>query len=135
MKSFGSVSPVWVLAVILVLTEASCIRPLTTSIRPPTPDPQPLTSIEPDTTTKATIQTAYGQLPLHFEANQGQSDEQVKFLSRGSGCTLFLTPAEAVLALHKPESKAKGKKQKAKGKSRKRLSESPRIPSPPRGSG
>lgn len=43
----------------------------------------------------------YGKLPLSFEANQGQSDEQVKFLSRGKGYTLFLTPTEAVLSLRK----------------------------------
>ncbi len=45
---------------------------------------------------------AYGQLPLSFEANQGQTDAQVNFLSRGSGYTLFLTPGEAVLALKQP---------------------------------
>ena len=50
----------------------------------------------------ATGQTlaSYGQLPLSFEANQGQADPSVNFLSRGSGYSLFLTPAEAVLALH-----------------------------------
>jgi hypothetical protein len=42
---------------------------------------------------------AYGQLPMSFEANQGQTDAQVNFLSRGSGYTLFLTPGEAVLSL------------------------------------
>jgi hypothetical protein len=41
----------------------------------------------------------YGQLPLSFEINQGQTDPQVNFLSRGSGYTLFLTPSEAVLSL------------------------------------
>jgi hypothetical protein len=49
---------------------------------------------------------AYGKLPLSFEANQGQSDSQVKFLSRGSGYSLFLTRNEAVLALKKPGKKA-----------------------------
>ncbi len=34
----------------------------------------------------------YGRLPLSFEANQGQTDDQVKFLARGRGYTLFLTP-------------------------------------------
>src|SRR5947208_7962193 len=48
---------------------------------------------------KVTVQEAYGKLPLHFEANQGQTASQVKFLSRGPGYTLFLTPTEAVLAL------------------------------------
>jgi hypothetical protein len=49
--------------------------------------------------TEATAQAAYGKLPLSFEANQGQTDSQVKFLSRGNGYTLFLTDAEAVLSL------------------------------------
>ena len=42
----------------------------------------------------------YGKLPLSFEANQGQTDSRVKFLSRGSGYTLFLTQDSAVLSLH-----------------------------------
>jgi hypothetical protein len=41
----------------------------------------------------------YGQLPLHFEHNQGQFDAHVRFLARGSGYSLFLTSNEAVLAL------------------------------------
>jgi hypothetical protein len=45
------------------------------------------------------LQAAYGQLPLHFEQNRGQSDPQVKFLARGLGYALFLTPTEAVLSL------------------------------------
>ncbi len=38
-------------------------------------------------------------LPLSFEANQGQADQQVKYLARGQGYTLFLTPGAAVLGL------------------------------------
>jgi hypothetical protein len=48
-------------------------------------------------------QSAYGHLPLSFEANQGQTDGQVKFLSRGKGYNLFLTATEAVLALTSQE--------------------------------
>jgi hypothetical protein len=44
----------------------------------------------------------YGKLPLSFEQNQGQVDEQVKFLSRGNGYTLFLTATDAVLSLTAP---------------------------------
>jgi hypothetical protein len=44
---------------------------------------------------------AYGQIPLSFEANQGQTDPQVNFLARGSGYVLFLTPTQAVLSLQK----------------------------------
>jgi len=43
----------------------------------------------------------YRQLPLSFEANRGQTDGQVKFLSRGDGYTLFLTSDEVVLGLVK----------------------------------
>src|SRR5438105_7809672 len=43
---------------------------------------------------------AYGQIPLSFEANQGQTDARVNFLSHGSGYALFLTPTEAVLSLN-----------------------------------
>jgi hypothetical protein len=41
----------------------------------------------------------YGKIPLSFEANGGQTDARVKFLSRGRGYTMFLTGNEAVLAL------------------------------------
>jgi hypothetical protein len=43
----------------------------------------------------------YAELPLGFEANEGQADSRVKFLSRGEGYALFLTGDEAVLALKK----------------------------------
>ena len=43
---------------------------------------------------------AYGKLPLSFQGNTGQSNNEVKFISRGPGYTLFLTRrAEALLAL------------------------------------
>ena len=43
-----------------------------------------------------------GVLPnrIAFELNQGQTDDRVKFLARGGAYTLFLTPTEAVMALH-----------------------------------
>jgi hypothetical protein len=47
----------------------------------------------------ARIQTGYGRLPMHFEPNLGQTAEEVKFVARGPGYTLFLTADEAVLAL------------------------------------
>ena len=48
---------------------------------------------------QARLLQSYGKLPLSFEANRGQTDKQVKFLSRGAGYALFLTPTEAVLSL------------------------------------
>ena len=55
------------------------------------------------TVAKQQLLAAYGQLPLSFEAcfevNCGQAAPQAKFLSRGRGYTLFLTPTEAVINL------------------------------------
>ena len=45
------------------------------------------------------INSKYGNAPLMFEANQGQSDSQVKFLSHGNGYSVFLTAGGMVLAL------------------------------------
>ena len=50
------------------------------------------------------IEVAYGNLPLSFEPNEGQTNSQVAFLSRGRGYTLFLTATEAVLSLSSPQS-------------------------------
>jgi hypothetical protein len=45
----------------------------------------------PDAMPQAQLSEMYGKLPLQFEPNRGQTDTQVKFLSRGQGYTLFLT--------------------------------------------
>src|SRR5437660_12099220 len=71
------------------------------------PAPATRTSPELPQATKPQVLAAYGKLPLSFEANDGQADPQVKFLSRGSGYTLFLTPTEAVLTLTKADAHAK----------------------------
>jgi beta-propeller repeat-containing protein/centrosomal CEP192-like protein/HYDIN/CFA65/VesB family protein len=49
-------------------------------------------------TSRAVI-AQYDELLLLFEANQGQTSPEVRFLARGNGYTLFLTAKEAVLAL------------------------------------
>jgi Beta-propeller repeat len=52
------------------------------------------------TASKQHLAEEYGKLPLAFEANTGQTSDDVKFLSRGQGYTLFLTRnAETVLVL------------------------------------
>ena len=60
---------------------------------------------EPDTSIKAAIAENYGKLPLSFEANNGQVDGTVKFLSRGNGYTFYLTSNEAVLSLKRASKK------------------------------
>ena len=49
--------------------------------------------------TSPKLSKSFGRFPLSFEVNQGQVDEQVKYLARGKGYTLFLTETEAVLSL------------------------------------
>jgi len=48
------------------------------------------------------VAQSLNNLPWRFEANQGQSDQRVDFISRGQGYTLFLAGEEAVLSLQKP---------------------------------
>jgi len=60
-------------------------------------------AVTPDPAAHAQVRKRYGNLPLSFEANHGQSDSKVKFLSRGSGYSLFLTSNEAVLVLNQSE--------------------------------
>ena len=71
----------------------------------------------PSAKTRSNSQWAhlYAALPLSFEANRGQTDPSVNFLSRGQGYTLFLCGREAVLALRNPSSAARGQKQTASG--------------------
>uniref|UniRef100_UPI0025CC7CB7 DUF7948 domain-containing protein n=1 Tax=uncultured Lamprocystis sp. TaxID=543132 RepID=UPI0025CC7CB7 len=65
------------------------------------PAPPPASAAAaPAAPAQARIQADYGKLPYTFEANGGQADAAVKFLARGPGYSLFLTPGEAVLSLH-----------------------------------
>jgi uncharacterized repeat protein (TIGR01451 family) len=57
-----------------------------------------------DEATKKRMLPAIAKIPMSFEVNQGQTDKQVQFLSRGAGYTLFLTRDAAVLALPVPAS-------------------------------
>jgi uncharacterized repeat protein (TIGR01451 family) len=50
-------------------------------------------------TAKAHGLEALRKSPMSFEANQGQTDKRVKYISRGAGYTLFLTRDSAVMAL------------------------------------
>jgi hypothetical protein len=59
----------------------------------------PASASSPSQTTGLSGPVALARLPLHFEANYGQTDASVKFLARGRGCTLFLAPDEVVLNL------------------------------------
>jgi hypothetical protein len=58
------------------------------------PPEDPVTIAAPPPPSMAAVQAAYGHLPLSFEANKGQVDPHVQFLTRGHGHTLFLTPSD-----------------------------------------
>ena len=47
----------------------------------------------------ADANAAYGRLPMAFAANEGKTDEGVRFHARGDGYSLLLTRTEAVLTL------------------------------------
>src|SRR5262249_18309195 len=53
------------------------------------------------------VAAAYHALPIYFEANQGQTDSRVAFVSRGNGYQLFLSPDEAVLTLRRAPANAR----------------------------
>jgi hypothetical protein len=61
---------------------------------------------QPVSSALSAAQERLGGLPLIFEENRGQTDEQVRYFSRGERYTLFLTASEAVIALYKRETAA-----------------------------
>ena len=71
---------------------------------------RPDTASHNETGAHAKLGEIYGKLPLSFERNQGQVDGKVKFLSRGSGYTMFLTATEAVLSLRVQSPKSKDRR-------------------------
>jgi uncharacterized repeat protein (TIGR01451 family) len=62
------------------------------------------TNVQPAMASRTT--EAYGKLSMSFEANRGQTDPRVAFISRQSRSTLFLTPTEAVFAMRSPRERA-----------------------------
>lgn len=53
----------------------------------------------------ARLKDSYSRIPLSFEANYGQADKNVRFISRGSGYSLALTPTTFSLAVANPLNK------------------------------
>ena len=48
------------------------------------------------------VPAAIAHSPLSFEANMGQTDKNVRFMARGTGYSLFLTPTNAVFDFQEP---------------------------------
>jgi hypothetical protein len=83
-RSFLLFGCLFLLSTTLTLIAASTTA---SNTKPPTKQ-----TVAPDSVGKAGIAEAFGKLPLSFEANRGQTNSRVQFLSRGSGYSLFLTP-------------------------------------------
>jgi len=101
------------LAAALLLPSRQEGAPIDGGAEPSRPVGGLLANSKPSYAEQARVVGAYGKLPLGFEPNQGQTDSRVRFLSRGGGYSLFLTPDGAVLALQtaptqKPTPKADG---------------------------
>jgi Beta-propeller repeat len=79
--------------ILLCLGRPNWRNAFATAVHPPSA--QPLGASE----TKSRVMAKYSDGPIAFERNQGQTDPQVKFLARGHGYTVFLTPSETVVSL------------------------------------
>src|SRR3989475_7147351 len=66
--------------------------------------PSPIMTSQATHPANSQVVAAYGKLPLSFEENVGQAAQEVRYVSRGAGYELFLTPQEAVVALRTPGS-------------------------------
>src|SRR5262245_40623684 len=101
MTYFSRRRGVYALAVILAVTTAPYLTRSKAS-QAVDPDSRPRTATEPAATAAAAVQTTSGRLPLSFEANLGQSGDDVKFLSHNRGYSVSLAPTEAVITLQPP---------------------------------
>jgi uncharacterized repeat protein (TIGR01451 family) len=107
-RGWGRYSPVLLSFVTLLLSGVLALGPGVTVRRLAVSDTN-LSVLNPFATPdldRNKVQAAWGQLPLRFEPNQGQSDSQVRFLARGAGYGLFLTPDQAVLSLRSADRSA-----------------------------
>lgn len=72
---------------------------------------------------KSQIDKSYGNLPLKFEPNQGQTNPRVKFSSRGKGFNFFITNSETVFLLNKIALNEAGKPESGASKRKKTVIE------------
>lgn len=80
-----------------------------------------------DANTKTSALETFQKSPMSFEANQGQTDERVRFVSRGAGYALFLTRDSAVMALLKAGSPRQSQGSGAAGASPAKVSLMPYV--------
>jgi len=76
-----------------VATARPAMRPMSGAARQP--------GVRASSAPHALASHRYGQLPLAFEPTASQSGGDAKFLARGQGYAVYLTPRETILALGK----------------------------------
>jgi hypothetical protein len=87
--------PACLLLALLVPGFPTAAAPRATRLQPhPSPAPRPS-----DAAATQQALERFDGLPMAFEENRGQTDGRVRYLARGRGYTLFLTPEAAVLSL------------------------------------
>ncbi|HEY2961746.1 MAG TPA: SBBP repeat-containing protein [Pyrinomonadaceae bacterium] len=102
MKTAQKIKPAFVLFLLWALPLATLPRVAATpATRAQLSNPEPASTDSNNAKLKLSASENYGKLPLSFESNRGQTSEQVRFLSRGKGYTVFLTPAETVFSLRR----------------------------------
>ena len=109
LKALFTTSFIYSVALLLSSANPGAAMPVSSAATSNSP-----TQNQPDAATKAKVLQTYAKLPLSFEANQGQTDKEVKFLTRGNGYSVFLTPTEAVLSLRHTPKQASAAKASAK---------------------
>jgi hypothetical protein len=82
---------------------------LSQSAKSPEIRPKSITAQLPDAAVQARAKEVFSKMSMSFELNQGQTNEEVRFFSRGAGHTLWLTADGAVLAQRGVPKSAKGK--------------------------
>src|SRR5437879_378348 len=80
------------------------------------PSQAPGPASKPDDAVRVRVIEAFGKLPLSFEANRGQTDSRVRFLSRNLQHTLLLAQTEAVLVFITREHPEGSERQGARAK-------------------
>jgi hypothetical protein len=96
-KSKPTTKPKYLVAAIFLIAIAGCYLFAIRSL------PAKQATAENSRQSKQELIENYGKIPLAFEANEGQTNSQAKFISRGSGYSLFLTAEEAVFTLRRSD--------------------------------
>lgn len=93
----------WYIPVLALVLGLAAIRAVVNAPRKP---PQRSTTqhgrnLGPLAPRNVTEISEFGSLPMSFEANHGQAANEIKFLARGKGYTLFLTPDAFLVSVRK----------------------------------